>query len=149
MISEEVEQRGAGEILFASMDKMEPKQALPMEHWHACLKKSTFLSSLRERAGNVIHFIDTFTTGSADAALAASIFHFGEISVPNLKQALKAQQIAVESNRMKLNFSKSIDGLLLTYTIVQDATTKTVLMLGYMNEESAKSNPRHRKSYLL
>ena len=41
------------------------------------------------------HFIDTFTTGNADAALAASIFHFGEISVPNLKQALKAQQIAV------------------------------------------------------
>ena len=41
------------------------------------------------------HFIDTFTNGKADAALAASIFHFGEISVPNLKHALKAQQIAV------------------------------------------------------
>jgi len=41
-----------------------------------------------------------------------------------------------ESNRMKLNFSKSIDGLL--PAIVQDATTKTVLMLGYMNEEALK-----------
>ena len=46
-------------------------------------------------AGKEEHFIDTFTNGKADAALAASIFHFGEISVPDLKHALKAQQIAV------------------------------------------------------
>ena len=46
-------------------------------------------------AGNTQHFIDTFTQGKADAALAASIFHFGEVSVPNLKQELKQQHIAV------------------------------------------------------
>ena len=46
-------------------------------------------------AGNTQHFIDTFTQGKADAALAASIFHFGEVSVPDLKQELKQQHIAV------------------------------------------------------
>jgi len=46
-------------------------------------------------AGNHNHFIDTFTKGKADAALAASVFHFGEISIPDLKLQLKKQQIAI------------------------------------------------------
>ena len=46
-------------------------------------------------AGNISHFIDTFTIGNADAALAASVFHFGEISISNLKQELKKNQIVV------------------------------------------------------
>jgi cyclase len=46
-------------------------------------------------AGNTQHFIDTFTHGKVDAALAASVFHFGEISILDLKQQLKQQQIAV------------------------------------------------------
>jgi cyclase len=46
-------------------------------------------------AGCVNHFIDTFKTGKADAALAASVFHFGEINIPDLKKQLNKQQIAV------------------------------------------------------
>ena len=46
-------------------------------------------------AGNTQHFVDAFTQGKADAALAASIFHFGEVDLPDLKQELKQQQIAV------------------------------------------------------
>jgi len=46
-------------------------------------------------AGNVQHFIDTFVNGKADAALAASVFHFGEIPIPDLKKELKARNIEV------------------------------------------------------
>ena len=93
--AKEVEERGAGEILFTSMDHDGTKNGFA----------NTALAQLSETvnlpiiasggAGNTQHFTDTFTLGKADAALAASVFHFGEISVPNLKQQLKAQQIAV------------------------------------------------------
>ena len=93
--AKEVEERGAGEILFTSMDHDGTKNGFA----------NTALAQLSETvnlpiiasggAGNTQHFADTFTLGKADAALAASVFHFGEISVPNLKQQLKAQQIAV------------------------------------------------------
>ena len=46
-------------------------------------------------AGKMDHFVDIFTHGKADAALAASIFHFGEISIPELKEQLKQQQLAI------------------------------------------------------
>ena len=46
-------------------------------------------------AGNMQHFVDAFTIGKADAALAASVFHFGEIDIPNLKMNLKAHAIPV------------------------------------------------------
>ena len=46
-------------------------------------------------AGNVQHFIDTFKIGKADAALAASVFHFGEIRIPELKKELKNNNIEV------------------------------------------------------
>ncbi|MEK9517150.1 MAG: HisA/HisF-related TIM barrel protein, partial [Flavobacteriaceae bacterium] len=44
-------------------------------------------------AGNTQHFVDTFKKGKADAALAASVFHFGEIPIPELKQILKKENI--------------------------------------------------------
>jgi len=46
-------------------------------------------------AGNIAHFIDVFTIGKADAGLAASIFHFNEIKIPDVKQALKNNGISV------------------------------------------------------
>ena len=93
--AKEVEQRGAGEILFTSMDHDGTKAGFANGALARLSKEVNIPIIASGGAGNVSHFIDTFTTGSADAALAASIFHFGEISVPNLKQALKAQQIAV------------------------------------------------------
>ena len=91
----EVENRGAGEILFTSMDHDGTKAGFANE---ALAKLSTLVNIpiiASGGAGSVQHFIDTFTQGKADAALAASIFHFGEVSVPDLKQELKQQQIAV------------------------------------------------------
>ncbi len=93
--AKEVEQRGAGEILFTSMDHDGTKGGFADK---ALAKLSTEVNIpiiASGGAGTPQHFIDTFTHGKADAALAASIFHFGEISVPELKQQLKQQQIAV------------------------------------------------------
>ena len=90
-----VEQRGAGEILFTSMDHDGTKAGFADEALARLSEEVNIPIIASGGAGKVEHFIDTFTNGKADAALAASIFHFGEISVPDLKHALKAQQIAV------------------------------------------------------
>ena len=93
--AKEVEQRGAGEILFTSMDHDGTKAGFADAALARLSEEVNIPIIASGGAGKVEHFIDTFTNGKADAALAASIFHFGEISVPDLKNALKAQQIAV------------------------------------------------------
>ena len=93
--AKEVEQRGAGEILFTSMDHDGTKAGFADAALSRLSEEVNIPIIASGGAGKVEHFIDTFTNGKADAALAASIFHFGEISVPELKHALKAQQIAV------------------------------------------------------
>ena len=93
--AKEVEQRGAGEILFTSMDHDGTKAGFADAALARLSEEVNIPIIASGGAGKVGHFIDTFTNGKADAALAASIFHFGEISVPDLKHALKAQQIAV------------------------------------------------------
>ena len=93
--AKEVEERGAGEILFTSMDHDGTKNGFANEALARLSTEVNIPIIASGGAGNTSHFIDTFTHGKADAALAASVFHFGEISVPNLKQQLKQQQIAV------------------------------------------------------
>jgi len=93
--AKEVESRGAGEILFTSMNHDGTKQGFA-NHALAQLSETINIPIIASGgAGNVSHFIDTFKEGKADAALAASVFHFGEISIPELKNELKQQQIAV------------------------------------------------------
>ena len=93
--AKEVEQRGAGEILFTSMDNDGTKNGFANE----ALAKLSELVNIpiiaSGGAGNSQHFADTFIQGKADAALAASVFHFQEIEIPDLKQFLKKQNIAV------------------------------------------------------
>lgn len=91
----EVEERGAGEILFTSMDHDGTKNGFANE---ALAKMSEMLSIpviASGGAGNVQHFVDTFTKGKADAALAASVFHFGEIEIKQLKKELLNNNIPV------------------------------------------------------
>ncbi|MCL4151360.1 UNVERIFIED_CONTAM: hypothetical protein GTU68_012248 [Idotea baltica] len=93
--AKEVEQRGAGEILFTSMDHDGTKNGFANK---ALAKLSSALNIpiiASGGAGNVQHFIDTFVDGKSDAALAASVFHFGEIPIPDLKKELKASNIEV------------------------------------------------------
>lgn len=93
--AKEVEQRGAGEILFTSMDHDGTKNGfanIALETLSTTLNIPIIASG---GAGNVKHFIDTFVDGKSDAALAASVFHFGEIQIPDLKKALKENNIEV------------------------------------------------------
>jgi len=93
--AKEVEQRGAGEILFTSMNHDGTKNGFANE---ALAKLSAMLNIpiiASGGAGNVQHFVDTFKEGKADAALAASVFHYGEIPIPFLKKELKKHNIEV------------------------------------------------------
>ncbi|MFY0604440.1 MAG: imidazole glycerol phosphate synthase subunit HisF [Flavobacteriaceae bacterium] len=93
--AKEVEQRGAGEILFTSMDHDGTKAGFANE----ALSKLSELVNIpiiaSGGAGSIEHFVDTFTMGKSDAALAASVFHFGEIPIPTLKKELRNNNIEV------------------------------------------------------
>ncbi|MDO9039577.1 MAG: imidazole glycerol phosphate synthase subunit HisF [Lutibacter sp.] len=93
--AKEVEQRGAGEILFTSMDHDGTKNGFANEALArlGALVNIPIIAS--GGAGNVQHFVDTFTDGKADAALAASVFHFKEIEIVDLKKELKNNDIEV------------------------------------------------------
>lgn len=93
--AKEVEQRGAGEILFTSMNNDGTKNGFANE---ALAKLSEIVNIpiiASGGAGTMEHFAETFINGKADAALAASVFHYQEIEIPALKQFLKNQNIAV------------------------------------------------------
>jgi len=93
--AKEVEKRGAGEILFTSMNNDGTKAGFANE---ALAKLSIELNIpiiASGGAGSVQHFIDTFVEGKSDAALAASVFHFGEIPIPDLKKELKDNNIPI------------------------------------------------------
>ena len=93
--AKEAEERGAGEILFTSMDHDGVKQGFANE---ALAKMSSELSIpiiASGGAGNMAHFKDVFTKGKADAGLAASIFHYKEIAIPDLKSYLHQEGINV------------------------------------------------------
>lgn len=91
----EAESRGAGEILFTSMDHDGTKKGFALE---ATAKISEMLHIpviASGGAGNNNHFYDVFTVGKADAALAASIFHFREVDLPELKTYLKTRGLPI------------------------------------------------------
>ena len=93
--AKEVEQRGAGEILFTSMNNDGTKNGFANE---ALAKLSEIVNIpiiASGGAGTMEHFAETFINGKADAALAASVFHYQEIEIPELKQFLKNQNIAI------------------------------------------------------
>ena len=93
--AKEVENRGAGEILFTSMNHDGVKQGYANE---ALCKLSETLNIpiiASGGAGNLQHFSDVFKIGKADAALAASVFHFGEIAIKDLKHYLRNEGVNV------------------------------------------------------
>ncbi|MDP4700997.1 MAG: imidazole glycerol phosphate synthase subunit HisF [Saprospiraceae bacterium] len=93
--AKEAENRGAGEILFTSMDHDGTKNGFACQ----ALAEMSDLVGIpiiaSGGAGNIDHFSEVFTVGKADAGLAASIFHFNEVNIPELKQALKSTGISV------------------------------------------------------
>ena len=93
--TKEVASRGAGEILFTSMDHDGTKAGFANKALARISEEVNIPVIASGGGGNTQHFMDAFTYGKADAALAASIFHFGEVSIPNLKKELKNQQITI------------------------------------------------------
>lgn len=93
--AKEVEQRGAGEILFTSMDHDGTKNGFANEALSALSQELCIPIIASGGAGSKQHFVDAFKKGKADAALAASVFHFGDIPIIDLKQELKNNNIEV------------------------------------------------------
>lgn len=91
----EANERGAGEILFTSMDHDGVKNGYANEALSRLSDMLTIPVIASGGAGCKEHFKDTFIKGKADAALAASVFHFGEISIPELKSYLCKEGINV------------------------------------------------------
>lgn len=91
----EAEERGAGEILFTSMDHDGTKNGYPCDTFARLSDMLSIPIVASGGAGSVQHIADVLTLGKADAALAASIFHYGEIPIPTLKAALHQANIPI------------------------------------------------------
>ncbi|WP_457631166.1 imidazole glycerol phosphate synthase subunit HisF [Oceanithermus sp.] len=94
----EGERLGAGEILLTSMDADGTKAGYDLELTAAVGAAVGIPVIASGGAGRVEHFLDVFEKAGADAALAASVFHFGEIPIPELKRALAARGVPVRED---------------------------------------------------
>lgn len=90
------EKLGVGEILLTSMDGDGVKQGYDIDLTRSVSEKVNIPVIASGGAGKLEHFYEALTTGKADAVLAASLFHFGEISVDQLKSYLKSRNIPVK-----------------------------------------------------
>ena len=93
--AKEAERRGAGEILLTSMDCDGQKNGYDLALTSAVSGSVSIPVIASGGAGKPEHFYEAFTKGRADAVLAASLFHFGEITIPELKQYLSRREIPV------------------------------------------------------
>ncbi len=91
-----VEELGAGEILLTSKDADGTKEGYDLEMTRAVAEAVSIPVTASGGAGKLEHLYDAVVTGKASAVLAASIFHFGEISIPEAKRYLKDRGIAVK-----------------------------------------------------
>ncbi len=93
--AKEAQERGAGEILFTSMDHDGTKNGYPCETYARLFDLLSIPVVASGGAGTVDHIAQVLSEGKADAALAASIFHYGEIPIPVLKRELDKKGINV------------------------------------------------------
>lgn len=93
----EAQERGAGEILFTSMDHDGVKEGFACEALTELHNRLSIPIIASGGCGKMEHFHDVFTHGKADAALAASVFHFNEINISELKQYLQYNNINVRN----------------------------------------------------
>lgn len=91
----EVASRGAGELLLTSMDHDGTKSGFAIDLTKRISEAITIPVIASGGGGNEVHFKDIFTTGKADAALAASIFHYKEVEIAHLKAELKKQNLSI------------------------------------------------------
>ena len=126
---------GAGEILLTSMNKDGTKSGYDIEFLKQLDEISTVPVIASGGAGTKEHFLEAFKKANADACLAASLFHYQELSIEELKEYLRENR--VESKIMikpeDMDYEK-LGGIF--PAIILDVETEQVLMLGFMNEEA-------------
>jgi cyclase len=93
----EAERRGAGELLLTSMDRDGTQQGYDIDLTSAISEAVGIPVIASGGAGRVEHFAEALTTGGADAALAASLFHFGQLTIADVKRHLAEQRISVRA----------------------------------------------------
>jgi cyclase len=93
--AKEAVERGAGEIMLTSMNHDGTKNGFALDVTDKLSRELSIPVIASGGAGTMDHFVDVFKQGNADAALAASIFHFGEISIPELKSYLVEKGITI------------------------------------------------------
>jgi len=93
--AKEGERLGAGEILLTSMDADGTKNGFDLELTRAVTRAVSIPVIASGGCGSLAHFAEVFRETDCDAALAASLFHFGELTIPQVKQYLKEQNIPV------------------------------------------------------
>ena len=134
--AKEVEERGAGEILFTSMNHDGTKAGYPCEVYKKLSQTVNIPIIASGGAGCMNDIVEVLSDkGGADAALAASVFHFGDVKIPELKKVLRNNDIPVRMIDINaVDFNKNGDSLV--PVIIQDNYSLKVLMLGYMNKEA-------------
>src|SRR5215510_2173765 len=106
--AKEVEDRGAGEILLTSMDRDGTKAGYNLELTQAVAEAVSIPVIASGGAGTMEHFYDALITGKADAALAASVFHYNEIRIGDLKDYLFERLVPVRTSGWEYNgFNKA------------------------------------------
>ncbi|PID92863.1 MAG: imidazole glycerol phosphate synthase subunit HisF [Bacteroidetes bacterium] len=93
--AKEAQERGAGEILFTSMNHDGTREGYACEALKVLADSLSIPVIASGGAGEKAHFLEVFREGKADAALAASIFHYNQIPIPELKAYLKEHQITI------------------------------------------------------
>jgi imidazole glycerol-phosphate synthase subunit HisF len=148
--AKEAEKLGAGEILLTSMDRDGTKNGYDLEITRIISENVNIPVIASGGAGSMEDFYDAITKGKASAVLAASLFHFGEISVRELKQYLHSRNIPVRLDEDVLflkngsfgwqNLKKDSNGLI--PVITQERPSGKVLMLAYMDREAFETTLR-------
>ncbi len=136
--AKEVVRLGAGEILLTSMDRDGTKSGFDNVITSMIADNVNVPVIASGGAGSMEDFYDGIVSGRADAVLAASLFHFGEIKISDLKEYLAGRGIPVRQISKELDMwahmKKNSDGLV--PVVCQDHVTNEVLMVAYMNNEA-------------
>ncbi len=154
-----VEKLGAGEILLTSMDKDGTKSGYDLGITRAIAERVSIPVIASGGAGQLSDFYDGLVSGGADAVLAASLFHFGEIAIPTLKSYLNLRGVPIRppheerlpNGQLTDSSAATGKGLVLPGAfwpklklddqgripvIVREQSSQEILMLAYMNQEA-------------
>lgn len=146
--AKEAVKRGAGELVINSMDEdgMKTGFNLPLQEAMRSVVSVPLIAS--GGAGSLDDFKEVFESGAADGALAASVFHYGELSIQDVKAYIQTDDIVEEENQMNIDLDSVVfDSNGILPAIVQDEQTGDVLMLAYVNKEALQKSIETKETW--